>query len=271
MLRLKIPINITARYDYLEMFKYVVSNGFMPEPYLSSSKFSLRAGQDDVAGFKWHMEKFGSPLYSQFVNRIELVFNTHSQTDEVYREIEIALDITSGIGVPIKKLALILNKPNLVVKYHNAGFNVVVSSASLVSYKKVIEVLASKHNTTPRNKGIEYVLPSDLNHLIPILPPNSFQLLLNNGCQLNCVYAGVVSDHSMSCPIQTKLAYQLRGKTDIIRRDGLIEFIKSGWEVFKIAGRQASPIAIFDVIRYYLGCESICQNPPYIDNHLWYR
>ena len=45
--KLKIPVNVSEIFIYKDLFDYVSDKGFVPEPYLSSSKFSIRAGQDN--------------------------------------------------------------------------------------------------------------------------------------------------------------------------------------------------------------------------------
>lgn len=269
--KLKIPVNVSKMFDYEELFKYVRSKGFIPEPYLSSSKYSIRAGQDNNENFLKYMEKFleykKRTILPGFVH---LVYNTRSEGKEVVDNIKKTVDVLLLMGYKLEGLNLILSHPRLIDRFSKNGINVTVSSASILAYKKIIDTLIECPLDVDEN--ISYVLPSTYQFCIPKLPVNSFELLINNGCKLGCVNATVATDHTAFCPIKkdslSELYYdEFQKKTDVIYRWRFKALLNMGWRSFKVSGRQAPLSTIFDVVKYYLEEENA---PPYIDNPIFY-
>lgn len=266
MVSLKVPINVNYRHNYRAIFQTMIDLGFSAVPYLSSSKYGLRRDQNNLENFMWYVREFEDyPRPS--IKEIQLVLNTRNESADVKVEINSTLSYLREYNVSLP-YRLILNAPNIIDAYSRDNYPVAISSASVSSFKRVIEVLTNDFQM-PELSNIEYILPSTINHLIPILPPNSFTVMINNGCRIGCIHAATSADHSLHCPNQTAQIYTDRRKdTDIITKEEFSDLIKKGWTSFKISGRQAPPQLIEEVIKYYLniGSESL----PYIDSHLFY-
>lgn len=272
LLKLKIPINVGVVYDYEDLFKYVLRKGFIPEPYLSSSPYSIRADQNNIDNFVLYMTTFlrykrELKILPGFVH---LVYNTRSGGSEVEVHIDKTVKQLLKMGYEENEINLILSYPPLVMKYINAGFNVTVSSSSILAYKKIIDILVNR--SVRQQVNVSYVLPSTYQFVIDNVPPGSFELLLNNGCLLGCPNATVTTDHTKFCPVnshnQEELYYgKFVDRTDLIRRGKFNNLLKLGWNHFKISGRAATMSLIFDVVKYYLKDE---ESLPYIDNHTFY-
>lgn len=283
MRRFEIPINVARLDSYDRIFDRVRAMGFSPEPYLAPASFSLRAGQDNPETFWRHItqfEKYRDRRGGDLLGQVGLVFNTRTDSPELRDTIKTVLAKLYIEGWNSEQLYLILNVPQLIDEYMRGPVRVVVSSASVASYKRVITVLTEPHlveNEVRQGKAIEmpnYVLPSTLQHLVPLLPPNSFILLLNNGCRIGCIHAATKTDHSKDCPNQSKSVYSNSAlRTDLISRDGLRYLIRIGWKSFKVAGRQAESWQIDETVDYYLRDDEDWTPPdaiPYIDSHLFY-
>ncbi len=267
-MQLKIPINTSGVYDYSSLFDYVRSRGWIPDPYLSSSRFSIRAGQDHPDNASEYFRLF---LRDDNVGTMEIVVNSPGFSPEISDEIERVYQEVADMGWPGHRVALILNHPKYVRRQRALGRRVVVSSASLATYKRAIDVLVSRAGGDPE---FEFVLPSTYQHTVDFLLPGSFTLLLNNGCQLQCLNSGCGShaDHMLECPIRNKRQYEEKaGNTDIISRHRFDDLVSRGWTSFKIAGRQARVDQIQATVEYYLGLDAGTAVPPHIDNPLSYR
>lgn len=265
--KLKIPINVDHVFDYRDLFEYTLARGFVPEPYLSSSRYSIRAGQDNGENFITYMATFLK--YKRDLNIlpgfVHLVYNTRSGGRDVETHINNTVKMLIKMGYEMEELNLIIAYPLLVQKCIDLGFNVTVSSASVLAYKRIIDILIKC--PIPLPESVSYVLPSTYQFVIDKVPPDSFELLLNNGCFIGCVNSTVKTDHSKFCPITAKNCNSLYSdefsKTvDLIRRWKFKSLLQQGWNNFKISGRQATMPLIYDVVRYYLRVENI----PYIDN-----
>lgn len=271
--KLKIPVNISEIFDYKEMFTYVLSRGFVPEPYLSSSKYSIRAGQDNKQNFIKYMEKF--LVYKRMLKIlpgfVHLVYNTRYGGVEVVRDIDLTIRDLLSMGYKREELNLILSYPRLVNHYASKSYNVTVSSASILTYKKIIDILLGDFEALPSN--VSYVLPSTYQFALRKLPSNSFEILVNNGCKLGCINAGVITDHKKFCPIKKKdldwLYYdEFQEETDLIHRWKFKSLVAQGWRSFKVSGRQAPLQKIMDTIIYYLDPSE--SKIPYIDNPVFF-
>lgn len=272
MITLKIPVNVSTLriLMYHDMFAYLHDHHVQASPYLSCSKFSIRAGQDYPEHAKSYIYDFLSEVPSFMLDRIQLVYNARVDSHEMRSDILIGLAELQNRCDAQRDIALVITVPQLAMLLKQRGYYVIGSSASILSYKALITYLAMGIES----ELSEYVIPSTYNHVLSHLnPSNKFGILLNNGCKLNCINAATIVDHSSECPIQSKSYYTTsRALTDLVTRKRFQELVALGWTNFKIAGRQADPNEIFDTIKYYLDPEykNSTELPPYIDNHIWY-
>ena len=278
---LKIPINVEQVYNYSDMFKYIHDNGFDVHVYLSSSKFSIRHGQNNWDNFTDYIERFvpRAAVELEKPDVIELVFNARNWSLDAEQEVEKALAFCDKQRALKPRLVLLFNHPRFVKKYKE-NYDVCLSSASILSYKKIIDYLTRdvvkglENDNNPKHE-IYYTLPSSYQHLIYDLPVNSFIIMLQDGCYKRCLNAGCDTTsydplHSTTCPIQNIKQYEEGNKdfnkVDIVPYWEFMKLLNDGWRQFKIAGRQAPPERIFDTVEYYLRHDRV----PYIDNHVNY-
>lgn len=271
--KLKIPINVSVMSDYKKLFEYVNRMGFVPEPYLSSSKYSIRGGQDNPENFMKHMETFlkYKREFDILPGFVHIVYNTRNANQEIIDNIDSTLQDLLSVGYDLKEVNLIISHPYLVNYYLSKGVNVTVSSASILSYKRIIDILIKC--SIPISSHVSYVLPSTYHFCIKDLPPNSFELMVNNGCMLGCINATVTTDHEKFCPIKdnklSSLYYdEFQKRTDLIHKWKFRKLVEDGWCSFKIAGRQAPVSKIIETVYYYLNDDE--KNIPWIDNPIFF-